>query len=70
LISAADFQKAPEDFTKRLPGIWMFRAPRVGLNPDFNADNRQDMTMVHDDSASHYLNIQPLSRNISSIPRN
>jgi hypothetical protein len=42
----------------------MFRAPRVGLNPDFSADNRQDMTMGHDDSASHYLNIQPLSRNI------
>lgn len=42
----------------------MFRAPRVGLNPDFSADNRQDMTIGHDDSGSQYLNIQPLSRNI------
>ena len=42
----------------------MFSAPRVGLNPDFKADNRQDMTTVQDDSGSQYLNIQPLSRNI------
>jgi hypothetical protein len=42
----------------------MFRAPRVGLNPYFSADNRQDMTIGQDDSGSQYLNIRPLSRNI------
>jgi hypothetical protein len=41
-----------------------FQGAPEGPESGLKVDNRQDMTIGHDDSASQYINIYLLSRNI------